>query len=152
VIIECSNCQTRFQLDDSRVPLRGIRVRCSRCKEAFFLEHPKASQAEAAHDVAEHAAGSVGPDTTQDLSSEDRLLLKMRFDEGLSVPEIAMVVNLKPKTIYARITRLLKRIRCRLEQSGVRWETLQSLVGRSELALDLGTVFPDVSNRTPLSV
>ncbi len=70
MIVECSNCQTRFQLDDSRVPLRGIRVRCSRCKEAFFLEHPNASQAEAAHDVAEHAAGSVGPDTTQDLSSE----------------------------------------------------------------------------------
>ena len=91
-------------------------------------------------------------DATEDLSSEDRLLLKMRFDQGLSVPEIAMVVNLKPKTIYARITRLLKRIRCRLEQSGVRWETLESLVGRSELALDLETVFPDVSNRSPLSV
>ncbi len=70
MIVECSNCQTRFQLDDSRVPLRGIRVRCSRCKEAFFLEHPNASQAEAAHDVAEHASDSVGPDTTQDLSSE----------------------------------------------------------------------------------
>ena len=104
------------------------------------------------------AAGLLGElesqlkDATGDLSSEDRWLLKMRFDEGLSVPEIATVVNLKPKTIYARITRLLKRIRCRLEQAGVRWETLESLIGRSELAIDLETIFPDVSNRAPLSV
>ncbi len=104
------------------------------------------------------AAGLLGElesqlkDATGDLSSEDRLLLKMRFDEGLSVPEIANLVNLKPKTIYARITRLLKRIRCRLEQAGVRWETLESLIGRSELAIDLETIFPDVPNRAPLSV
>ena len=104
------------------------------------------------------AAGLLGElesqlkDATGDLSSEDRLLLKMRFDEGLSVPEIATVVNLKPKTVYARITWLLKRIRCRLEQAGVGWETLESLIGRSEPAIDLETIFPDVSNRAPVSV
>ena len=80
------------------------------------------------------------------------MLLKMRFDEGLSVPEIASVVNLKPKTIYARINRLLKKIRCRLEQAGVRWERIESVIGRSELAIDLETIFPDESNRAPLSV
>jgi predicted Zn finger-like uncharacterized protein len=67
VIVECSNCQTRFQLDDSRVPLRGIRVRCSRCKEAFFLEHPGASEADAVHDVAGQVAAGAPPDSTQDL-------------------------------------------------------------------------------------
>ncbi len=104
------------------------------------------------------AAGLLGElqsqlkDATSDLSSEDRLLLKMRFDEGLSVPEIATMVNLKPKAIYARITRLLKRIRCRLEEAGVRWETLESLIGRAELAMDLEVIFPDLSNRARLSV
>ncbi|MBW2233204.1 MAG: zinc-ribbon domain-containing protein, partial [Deltaproteobacteria bacterium] len=40
MIVTCTNCDTSFQLDDARVPNQGIRVRCSRCKEAFFLQHP----------------------------------------------------------------------------------------------------------------
>ena len=68
MIVECTNCDTRFQLDDSRVPLRGIRVRCSRCKEAFFLAHPDAESEAAVHDVAAEAArdASHGPGMTQD--------------------------------------------------------------------------------------
>jgi predicted Zn finger-like uncharacterized protein len=80
VIVECSNCQTRFQLDDSRVPLRGIRVRCSRCKEAFFLEHPDAIEAEAVHDVAGEAAAGAPPDSTQDLPPQT----SMRDSDGSS--------------------------------------------------------------------
>jgi predicted Zn finger-like uncharacterized protein len=70
LIVTCHVCDTSFQLDESRVPLQGIRVRCSRCKEAFFLEHPSASGAEAIHDVAEQAAEAEAvppPDSTQDL-------------------------------------------------------------------------------------
>jgi predicted Zn finger-like uncharacterized protein len=71
VIVECSNCQTRFQLDDSRVPARGIRVRCSRCKEAFFLENPNASRADSVQDAAENAvSASAAPDATQDLGPD----------------------------------------------------------------------------------
>jgi predicted Zn finger-like uncharacterized protein len=69
VIVECSNCDTRFQLDDARVPLRGIRVRCSRCKEAFFLEHPDAKKEDVVNDVAEQAAHGAPPDATRDLAS-----------------------------------------------------------------------------------
>ncbi len=36
--ITCEQCQTQFQLDDSRIPERGARVRCSRCKHAFFVK------------------------------------------------------------------------------------------------------------------
>jgi predicted Zn finger-like uncharacterized protein len=38
VIITCEQCRTQFQLDDSRIPERGVRVRCSRCKHAFFVK------------------------------------------------------------------------------------------------------------------
>jgi predicted Zn finger-like uncharacterized protein len=38
VIITCEQCRTQFQLDDSRIPERGARVRCSRCKHAFFVK------------------------------------------------------------------------------------------------------------------
>lgn len=38
MIITCERCQTQFQLDDSRIPARGVRVRCSRCKHAFSVK------------------------------------------------------------------------------------------------------------------
>ncbi|MBW2230194.1 MAG: zinc-ribbon domain-containing protein, partial [Deltaproteobacteria bacterium] len=68
--VTCTNCDTSFQLDDARVPNQGIRVRCSRCKEAFFLQHPSASPSDAVDAVASEAAQSGGtrpPDMTQDL-------------------------------------------------------------------------------------
>ncbi|MEE2673455.1 MAG: zinc-ribbon domain-containing protein [Myxococcota bacterium] len=70
MIVECSSCETRFRLDESRVPPRGIRVRCSRCKQAFFLEHPSASETEATHDVVAQAAAGAALDFTQDLLPE----------------------------------------------------------------------------------
>ena len=60
MIVTCESCGTSFQLDDSRVPVRGIRVRCSRCKKAFFLQHPSASKSDAVHDVAAQAAADAG--------------------------------------------------------------------------------------------
>lgn len=38
MIITCEQCRTQFQLDDSRIPERGARVRCSRCKNSFFVK------------------------------------------------------------------------------------------------------------------
>jgi len=75
LIVECSSCQTRFQLDESRIPPQGIRVRCSRCKEAFFLKHPSASESEVVDQIAEEAASEVGtsaPGSTQDLTAESQ--------------------------------------------------------------------------------
>lgn len=38
MIVTCEECTTQFQLDDARVPDGGVRVRCSRCKHAFFVK------------------------------------------------------------------------------------------------------------------
>ena len=51
MVIVCEKCDTRFQLDDSRVPAKGARVRCSRCKHAFFVKHPGRGEAGAAGQV-----------------------------------------------------------------------------------------------------
>ena len=72
MIVTCQNCDTSFQLDESRVPAQGIRVRCSRCKEAFFLAKPSATPEQAIHGVAAEAArssGSRAPTVTQDLGA-----------------------------------------------------------------------------------
>ena len=35
MIIQCEKCQTRFRLDDSRVTDKGVKVRCTKCKNVF---------------------------------------------------------------------------------------------------------------------
>ena len=76
MIVTCQNCDTSFQLDESRVPAQGIRVRCSRCKEAFFLAKPSADPDQAIHEIAREAAQTPNaptPTATQDLDSKTRV-------------------------------------------------------------------------------
>lgn len=40
MIIECQRCQTRFQLDRTRIPAQGAKVRCSRCQHRFHVDSP----------------------------------------------------------------------------------------------------------------
>ena len=37
MIVTCEACDTRFQLDDERIPPEGVRVRCSCCSHGFFV-------------------------------------------------------------------------------------------------------------------
>jgi predicted Zn finger-like uncharacterized protein len=70
VIVTCERCDTRFQLDDARVPETGARVRCSRCKHAFLVLPPDASPEETLHAVAAAAAEAgepTPPGVTDDL-------------------------------------------------------------------------------------
>lgn len=71
MIVTCERCETEFQLDDARVPTGGARVRCSRCKHAFFVMPPAASPEEAVHQIAGLAlTDDPTPDVTEDLPEE----------------------------------------------------------------------------------
>jgi predicted Zn finger-like uncharacterized protein len=39
----CTGCQTRYRLDDSKVPPRLVRVRCPRCRAVFMLDGTQAA-------------------------------------------------------------------------------------------------------------
>ncbi len=70
MVVECGKCGTRFKLDASRLPDEGIRVRCSRCKHAFFLQNPASSPEQAIDAVASETASQPAhamPGMTQDL-------------------------------------------------------------------------------------
>lgn len=44
MIIQCEQCRTKFKLDDSKVPDKGVKVRCVKCRHVFpvFKEQPEA--------------------------------------------------------------------------------------------------------------
>jgi predicted Zn finger-like uncharacterized protein len=73
VIIACEKCSTRFQLDESRVPPTGAKVRCSRCRHAFVVRPAQVeagSDADAAQRLARDAVRRTARPRTR--ASEER--------------------------------------------------------------------------------
>lgn len=38
MIVTCDSCEASFRVDDSRIPDKGIKVRCSKCKHVFMVK------------------------------------------------------------------------------------------------------------------
>ena len=41
MVIECKNCGTRFNVDETRIKETGSKVRCSQCKHVFTIFKPQ---------------------------------------------------------------------------------------------------------------
>jgi predicted Zn finger-like uncharacterized protein len=50
MIVTCASCLTKFNLDESKIPARGAKVRCSRCKHVFFVASPAPPKEEIVED------------------------------------------------------------------------------------------------------
>jgi predicted Zn finger-like uncharacterized protein len=62
MIVQCPDCTTRYELDDSRVPAGRIRVRCARCRYVFPIE----AERPVSRPVEPTAAPAPEPGLTQD--------------------------------------------------------------------------------------
>jgi predicted Zn finger-like uncharacterized protein len=51
MIITCTSCLTKFNLDDSRIRTTGVKVRCSRCKHVFAFVPPPETKEEINKDL-----------------------------------------------------------------------------------------------------
>jgi predicted Zn finger-like uncharacterized protein len=73
LIVTCEQCSTQFHLDDAKVPPGGARVRCSRCKHAFFIapggEEPELGSVDRAAQEALDAEAPPPPEPSEDLSA-----------------------------------------------------------------------------------
>jgi predicted Zn finger-like uncharacterized protein len=65
VIVTCEQCRTQFRLDDSKIPEMGARVRCSKCKHAFFIEWPGQGDGRLAEQLAREAATGADADESE---------------------------------------------------------------------------------------
>jgi RNA polymerase sigma factor (sigma-70 family) len=63
------------------------------------------------------------------LEPEDRLILRLRFWEEMSVADIARGLNLPQKPLYRRIERALLQLRRELESGGLSREHVRELLG-----------------------
>ncbi len=65
----------------------------------------------------------------QDLSAEDRLILKMRYEDGLTIREVASALHLEVRALYARFEKCHRRLRGLLEGFGITWSDVLSILG-----------------------
>lgn len=46
MIVTCAACLTKYNLDDSKIKPKGVKVRCSRCKNVFWVVPPRKTKEE----------------------------------------------------------------------------------------------------------
>lgn len=62
------------------------------------------------------------------LEAEDRLILKLRFADGLTIRSVADTLHLDPRGIYARVRRILRTVRARLVEAGIECQDVLDLL------------------------
>jgi RNA polymerase sigma factor for flagellar operon FliA len=70
------------------------------------------------------------------LADDERLVLQLRFETGMTVAEIARSLHLDQKQLYRQVERQLREIRVELEASGIRSEDAASVIGDQGVILD----------------
>jgi RNA polymerase sigma factor for flagellar operon FliA len=83
-----------------------------------------------------------------DMSEQDRLALRMRFEVGMSVVQIARALQTELAPLYRRIYRSLATMRSRLEREGVHIDDIDRIVSSSD-DLDFGLSPARPSEATP---
>ena len=72
--------------------------------------------------------GHALTDVLAGLSPEDQLIVRMRYWKGMGVADIARTLRTPQKPLYKRLDRILRRVRQRLEASGVSPERAGALL------------------------
>ena len=72
------------------------------------------------------------------MSSEDRVILRLRFSANASIAQIARSLGLEQRPLYRRIEALLARLRRGLEAAGVDASSAHELIGAPDESLDFG--------------
>ncbi len=79
MIVTCASCLTKYNLDDSRISLKGVKVRCSRCKHVFYVVPPPETREEIIEDFesfAKYHEGLMGPSPKEEEVSETPVVVR----------------------------------------------------------------------------
>ena len=79
---------------------------------------------------------ALGP-AMRGLADQDWLILRLRFQDGLAVADIARALNLDQKPLYRRLEALLRRLRDALEAEGIDGPTVLDVMSRKDVDISL---------------
>jgi len=107
--------------------------------EAEAIEHERAVVSERASRVVQAALGSV--------AEEERVAIRLRFGQEMSVADIARALQCDQKQLYRRIDNILRRLRDALQREGFDAAEIRELIGAIDSHLDFGLC--DAENGRP---
>lgn len=127
----CETLRTNFQVMESQRTLEAMAARFPARHGRRFVSDDvlemepeptesadRAVRAREAAAAAEAAATALGKALAA-LPPQDRLILRMRFEDGFSWAQIARALQLEQKPLYRRVERVLTQLRAWLEASGL---------------------------------
>lgn len=79
-------------------------------------------------------------DALPSLSPQEQLIIRLRFQDGITVARIAQLIGEEQKPLYRRIEQILGRLRATLTAAGITADQVRELLGNP--AVELGAVFP----------
>jgi RNA polymerase sigma factor (sigma-70 family) len=83
------------------------------------------------------------------LPPHDRIVLRMRFEDDISVADIARTLHLDQKRLYRHIDDLLFGFRKSLEDQGLGWSDVVKMIERGQCHLCLTGYSPETSGNSP---
>lgn len=98
--------------------------------EAEAVEHERAAVSKRVSRVVVEVLGSV--------SQEERVAIRLRYGQGMSVADIARLLHCDQKQLYRRIDRILRRLHDALHREGFNAAKIRELIGAIDSYLDFG--------------
>ena len=146
----CETLRTNYQVSESRSELEAIAATLPvRARRRFIewsaLEYEDVWIAESAF-CDPFLPGRAGlltrvlTDGLRALSAEERLLVKLRFEDGLRIVDIARTLRQPEKPLYRRLERVLLKLRREFERRGVRGDSLQELLEHDGASIGEGAL------------
>lgn len=83
------------------------------------------------------------------LEPQDRIVLRMRFEDNISVANIARTLHLDQKGLYRRLESLLAEFRKRLEDGGLMWPEVVRMIERGQCQLLLTPLVAESATARP---
>lgn len=122
-----------------RQPRRMTPVEGGSLPEAAVPVPPAPEVTESDVDSLARAAEETLRTALSKLRAEDRLVLKLRFNDGLSVPQISSALDLESKPLYRRINKCLVALKESFEAGGFDFAQMRELMewGRFSLPDEL---------------
>lgn len=83
------------------------------------------------------------------LSPQDRLVLTMRFRDGVPVVQIASALGLDQRALFRRIEKMLRDVRRRLERDGIDRSLVLRILESERGTLELARHLPEIAGEGP---
>lgn len=139
----------------AQLPQRGPRRHDVPVEEAesVAFDGPRSIEDRALAEERKRTAGQLAALMREAIArrpDDDRLILQLRFEQGLTVAQIARALQRDQKLLYRQIERCMREIRAEIVRSGLAPADVLDLVGRDDtfLSFDLGKDGPRPSKES----